>query len=74
MDSGDLNLTQEFLGQMMGVRRSSVSLIAGALQQAGFIRYTRGKIHILDVDGLEDSACECYEAVKAQSKRLLGAL
>jgi CRP-like cAMP-binding protein len=74
MDSDDLLLTQEFLGQMMGVRRSSVSLTAGTLQQAGFIRYSRGNIHILDLHGLQESACECYEAIRAQSKRLLGAL
>jgi CRP-like cAMP-binding protein len=60
----DLRLTQEFLGQMIGVRRSSVSLVAGTLQAAGLIKYRRGHIEILDVDGLKEASCECYEAVK----------
>jgi Crp-like helix-turn-helix protein len=47
--SHDLKLTQEFLGQMLGVRRTSVSLVAGTLQKAGFIRYERGNIHLLDI-------------------------
>jgi CRP-like cAMP-binding protein len=72
MDSDDLALTQEFIGQMLGVRRSSVSLIAGTLQQAGLIRYRRGHIRILDLEGLRDAACECYATVKSQSDRLLG--
>jgi CRP-like cAMP-binding protein len=66
----DLNITQEFLGQMMGVRRSSVSLIAATLQKAGFIKYTRGHVRILDADGLAKAACECYETVNAHYKRL----
>jgi CRP-like cAMP-binding protein len=70
--SDRLALTQEFLGQMLGVRRSSVSIVAGTLQRAGLIRYARGNIQIEDVDGLKDAACECYETVKAHSHRLLG--
>jgi CRP-like cAMP-binding protein len=70
--SDKLNLTQEFLGQMLGVRRSSVSIVAGTLQRAGLIRYARGHIHIEDVEGLKEAACECYQAVKAHSHRLLG--
>jgi CRP-like cAMP-binding protein len=61
----DLPLTQEFLGRMLGVRRSSVSLVAATLQQAGLIRYSRGHIRILNIDGLRDASCECYETVKA---------
>jgi CRP-like cAMP-binding protein len=72
-DSDDLALTQEFVAQMLGVRRSSVSLVAGTLQHAGLIRYRRGHIRILDVEGLRDAACECYETVRSQSERLLGA-
>jgi len=60
----ELPLTQEFLGQMMGVRRTSVSLVANTLQQAGLISYRRGKIKILNVDAIRESACECYEAVR----------
>jgi CRP-like cAMP-binding protein len=71
--SDDLNLTQEFLGQMLGVRRTSVSVVAHTLQQAGLIRYARGHIRILDLAGLQAAACECYESVKAQAARLMGA-
>jgi CRP-like cAMP-binding protein len=63
---GDLlPLTQEFLGQMLGARRSSVSLVANKLQRAGLIRYSRGRIEILDFDGLKNASCECYRAIKA---------
>jgi CRP-like cAMP-binding protein len=72
-DSDDLALTQEFVAQMLGVRRSSVSLVAGTLQHAGLIQYRRGHIRILDEDSLRDAACECYETVRSQSERLLGA-
>ena len=66
----DLNITQEFFGQMMGVRRTSVSLIAATLQKAGFIKYKRGRVRILDADGLSKAACECYATVNAHYKRL----
>jgi CRP-like cAMP-binding protein len=69
--SDDLLLTQEFIAEMMGVRRTSVSVVANTLQQAGFIRYRRGHIRILNLEGLQETACECYQAVKAQSDRLL---
>jgi CRP-like cAMP-binding protein len=74
MDSDDLVLTQEFIGQMLGVRRSSVSITSSTLQQAGLIRYNRGKIRILDVEGLQGAACECYGTVRSQSERLLGSI
>ena len=61
----DLVLTQEFLAQMLGVRRPSVSLVAHTLQKAGLIKYRRGNIRLLDVAGLNDGSCECYSAVKA---------
>ena len=69
--SDDIALTQEFLAEMMGVRRTSVSLVANTLQQAGLIKYRRGHIRVLDVEGLQDAACECYETVKAHANRLL---
>jgi CRP-like cAMP-binding protein len=69
--SDDIALTQEFLAEMMGVRRTSVSLVANTLQQAGLIKYRRGHIRILDVEGLQDAACECYETVRAHAGRLL---
>jgi CRP-like cAMP-binding protein len=70
--SDDLVLTQEFLGQMLGVRRTSVSVVANTLQQAGFVRYSRGHIRILNLEGLQETTCECYQTVKSQSDRLLG--
>ena len=56
----ELPLTQEFLGQMLGARRSSVTLVAGALQRSGLIEYRRGHVKVLDRLALEDAACECY--------------
>jgi CRP-like cAMP-binding protein len=67
-----LPFTQEFLAEMLGVQRTSVTTVARTLQEAGIIKYVRGKIQILDVEGLGDSACECYETVKEQYRDLLG--
>ena len=64
-----LPLTQEFLGQMLGARRASVSVAAGALQKAGMIRYTRGNVTILDRAKLERMACDCYEIIQQQRSR-----
>jgi CRP-like cAMP-binding protein len=69
--SDALPLTQEFLAQMIGVRRNAVSLVANALQRAGLIRYHRGRIEITNVAGLRRAACECYGAVRSQYERLL---
>jgi CRP-like cAMP-binding protein len=66
IDNPIIPLTQEFLGQMLGVRRTTVTLIASALQKQGLIRYRRGKIEIVDRPGLERCACECYETVRTQ--------
>jgi Mn-dependent DtxR family transcriptional regulator len=66
-----LSLTQEFVAQMIGVRRNVVSLIANTLQQAGLIKYSRGHIQIKNLEGLNEVACECYVAVKTQYRRLL---
>jgi CRP-like cAMP-binding protein len=70
--SETLPLTQEFLAQMLGVQRSSVTLIAGRLQESGLITYRRGTIQILDVEALRDSSCECYAAINAHFERLVG--
>ncbi len=67
----DLMLTQDFLAQMLGVRRPSVSLVANTLQKAGLIKYSRGRMRLLDVKGLQKGSCECYAAVKAHYQRLL---
>lgn len=65
----DLPLTQEFLAQMLGVQRASVSIAAGALQAAGVIKYRRGHIQIVDTEKLKVVACECYSALRAQYDR-----
>jgi CRP-like cAMP-binding protein len=70
--SDHLPFTQEFLAEMLGVRRTSVTTVARTLQEAGMIKYTRGKIEINDVEGLREGACECYETVKEQYRHLLG--
>src|SRR4051812_47114009 len=67
-----LAFTQEYLGEMLGVRRTSVTVVAHTLQQAGFIKYTRGKIQLINLDGLHDGACECYETVRSHYEQLLG--
>ena len=67
----DLMLTQEFLAQMLSVRRPSVSIVASPLQKAGLIKYSRGRVRLLDIKGLEKRACECYGTVKAHYRRLL---
>jgi CRP-like cAMP-binding protein len=68
----ELKLTQEFIAEMLGTRRSGVSEAAMMLQGAGLIRYSRGHITILDRAGLEEFACECYATVKIEFDRLLG--
>lgn len=65
-----LNLTQEFLAQMIGVRRPSVTVVAGILQQAKLIEYRRGRVTVLDREGLEEAACECYRVVREEYERL----
>ncbi|HEX8664763.1 MAG TPA: helix-turn-helix domain-containing protein, partial [Beijerinckiaceae bacterium] len=72
VEGDELKLTQEFIAQMLGTRRSGVSEAAILLQAAGLIRYSRGHITILDREGLEEFACECYGVVRAEFERLLG--
>jgi CRP-like cAMP-binding protein len=64
IDSDALPLTQDFLSQMLGMRRASVSVAASILQKAGFIRYERGHVTIVDRKGLESASCECYGTIQ----------
>lgn len=66
-----VHLTQEFLSHMLGVQRTSVTLIAGALQKKGLIRQSRGRITILDRPGLEAASCECYRRVREELSNFL---
>ena len=65
-------LTQEFLAQMLGVRRPTVSIAAGMLARAGLITYVRGQMTLLDRAGLEAASCGCYRIIAAEFERLLG--
>jgi len=67
VSSNNLPLTQEFLGQMLGTRRSSVTVAAGVLQEAGIITTSRGDVKVVDRRKLEDSACECYGMMQRQT-------
>jgi CRP-like cAMP-binding protein len=72
LKSDTLPLTQEFLWQMLGVQRTSVTIVARKLHEAGLINYRRGRIHIHEVEGLQDSCCECYWAINSHLRRLTG--
>ena len=64
-------LTQEFLAQMLGVRRASISAVAGVLQRAEVIRYGRGQVTVIDRAGLEAASCVCYSVLREGFDRLL---
>ena len=70
----ELTMTQELIANMLGVRREGVTEAAGKLQRAGIIRYSRGRITVLDRDRLEQDVCECYAVVKKEFERLLSDL
>jgi CRP-like cAMP-binding protein len=70
--SDELPMTQEFISNMLGGRRQSVTVAAGRLQDAGLIQYSRGNIRIMDRAALERRVCECYQVVQAEFDRLLG--
>jgi CRP-like cAMP-binding protein len=65
-------ITQEFMGQMLGVRRPTVSTTAAILQKAGLVSYSRGRMRVLDREGLEEGACECYRAILKHFDRIYG--
>jgi CRP-like cAMP-binding protein len=70
VDSEQLQLTHEFLGQMLGAPRTTVTLAAGLLQRAGLIKYSRGRVTVLNRAGLEKITCECYATVRDEFRRL----
>src|SRR5258705_3837472 len=72
MPKDDYLLTHEFLGMMLGVRRTTVTEVMGSLQKAGLIRYRRGHVTILDREALRRRACECYDISRLEFDRLLG--
>jgi CRP-like cAMP-binding protein len=71
LPSNELVMTQELVASMLGVRREGITESAGNLQRAGFIRYRRGHIAVIERSGLEATACECYAVVKKELARLL---
>lgn len=74
LESDEIVMTQELIANMLGVRREGVTEAAGHLQNAGLIRYRRGRITVLDRAGLEQRTCECYAVVRKEYERLLPAL
>ena len=70
--SETFKLTQDFMSEMLGVRRTSVSVVAGKFQQSGWISYVRGQVRLEHPDALARCACECYSAVRSQQQMLLG--
>ena len=71
LPTNELSMTQELIANMLGVRREGVTEAAGKLQEAGLVRYSRGRITVLDRPKLEARVCECYSVVKREYDRLL---
>ncbi len=73
VEGDEFYVTHEFLSEMLGARRSGITVIAGTLQRTGLISYTRGRTTILNRRGLEKAACECYGVVRGEFDRLVRA-
>lgn len=73
VDTDEIPLTQEFMGQMLGVQRPTVNIAGSTLQRAGLIKYSRGRIRISNRAGLESAACECYAHLAKQFALIFGA-
>lgn len=71
IDGDELDVTQEVVAHLLGVRREGVTQAAGKLQQLGVVRYRRGHIKVLDRESLQELSCECYSLVHSESERLL---
>src|SRR5581483_414111 len=67
----EFSLTHDFMAELLGVRRQTVSIIAGTLQRSGLITYRRGLLRVLDREGLEAASCECYETLKRLYERII---
>ena len=72
LESDEVNLTQEFLSHMLGVRRSSVTVVASDLQKKGAIKYHRGNIKIIEDKTLKKCSCDCYDVLRNQLKTYMG--
>ena len=70
MESDSFDITQDFLGHMLGTARTTVTLAAGMLQKAGLVDYSRGRIRVQNRRELEKASCECYKAIRNESNRL----
>jgi CRP-like cAMP-binding protein len=71
-DGDEFTMTHELLSMMLGVRRVGVTLAAGALQRAGYINYYKGRVRVVDRNGLETAACECHATARREFQRLVG--
>jgi CRP-like cAMP-binding protein len=74
LGSNDIRLTQEFFAQMLGVQRTTINLVERTLQNAGLIQIGRGRISIVDLDGLHAVSCDCYDRIERRYEELLGPL
>jgi CRP-like cAMP-binding protein len=74
VSTDEFALTHEFLAAMLGVRRASVTVALGLLQQEGYVAYSRGRLRVLDAEGLQQTSCECYRIVRAEQERIMGGM